>query len=187
MQLLNKRGGVFTHRDERLLTAMAAQATISIENARLYDQEMRQQLLNQDLQTAHNIQTSFLPDHIPQHPKWDYATYWSPMREVGGDFYDFYMLPDGRLAILVADVSGKGVPAAMFMAMCVTVLRFAMGLSFGPNELLDRANQLIISDQSSKMFATVFVTYVTLDRGDVHFASAGHNPPLLYRHARPDL
>lgn len=181
VQLLNKRDGEFTSRDERLLTAMASQAAISIENARLYEQEMKQQLINQDLETARAIQRSFLPDHIPQHPDWDIATFWLPMREVGGDFYDFYELPDGRLAVLIADVSGKGVPAAMFMALCVTVLRFAMGLSFEPNELMDRANQLIISDQRSRMFATVFVVYVDQAMGIAQYASAGHNPPLLYR------
>lgn len=181
VQLLNKLDGDFTTRDERLLVAMAAQAAISIENARLYEQEIRQQLINQELETARAIQQSFLPDLIPQHKNWDFATFWLPMRDVGGDFFDFYQLPDGRLAMLIADVSGKGVPAAMFMALSSTVLRFAMGLSFAPDELLDRANQLIISDQRSRMFATVFVMYLNRETGVAQYASAGHNPPLLYR------
>ena len=110
VQLLNKKGGDFTTRDERLITAMAAQAAIRIENARLYTQEMQQQLIDQELDTARTIQNSFLPSTIPQHSNWDLAAYWRPMREVGGDFYDFYRLPDGRLGILVADVSGKRRP-----------------------------------------------------------------------------
>jgi sigma-B regulation protein RsbU (phosphoserine phosphatase) len=105
------------------------------------------------------------------------------MREVAGDFYDFYGLPDGRLAVVVADVSGKGVPAALFMALTTTVLRFAMSLNFAPDRLMDHANQSIIADQRSKMFATVFVGYVDLGSGVMRFASAGHNPPLLYRAA----
>ena len=184
VQLLNKKGGPFTSRDERLLTAMAAQAAILIENARLYAQEIQQRLVNQELETARAIQTSFLPQEIPQHAGWDIAAFWRPMREVAGDFYDFYPLPDGRLAVVVADVSGKGVPGALFMALSVTVLRFAMGLNFTPGELLDRANQAIISDQQSKMFATAFVGYLDLQSGDLDFASAGHNPPLLCRPAR---
>lgn len=184
VQLLNKKGGPFTSRDERLLTAMAAQAAISIENARLYEQEIRQRLLNQELETAKGIQQSFLPQTVPHHPGWDVGAFWRPMHNVAGDFYDFYTLPDGRLAVIIADVSGKGVPAALFMALSVTVLRFAMGLGFPPAELLQRANQAILSDQHSKMFATVFVGYLDLNSGVLQFASAGHNPPLLYRSAK---
>jgi sigma-B regulation protein RsbU (phosphoserine phosphatase) len=105
------------------------------------------------------------------------------MREVAGDFYDFYPLPDGRLALVIADVSGKGVPAALFMALSVTVLRFAMSLNLAPHELMNRTNQAIIADQKSKMFATVFVAYLDYASGELEFASAGHNPPLLYRTA----
>jgi serine phosphatase RsbU (regulator of sigma subunit)/anti-sigma regulatory factor (Ser/Thr protein kinase) len=181
VQLLNKFGGPFTSRDERLLTAMAAQATISIEIARLYEQEIVQRLLNQELETAQMIQKSFLPETVPQHERWDIGAFWWPMREVAGDFYDFYTLPDGRLAVVIADVSGKGVPAALFMALTVTVLRFAMSLEFPPDELLNRANRAIIADQQSRMFATVFVGYLDLASSVLEFASAGHNPPLLYR------
>jgi sigma-B regulation protein RsbU (phosphoserine phosphatase) len=184
VQLLNKTGGPFTFRDERLLTAMAAQAAISIENARLYEQELQQQLTNQELETARGIQKSFLPKSVPQHVGWDIAAFWRPMRDVAGDFYDFYSLPDGRLAVVIADVSGKGVPAALFMALTTTVLRFAMSLGFPPDELLDHANLAIIADQRSKMFATVFVGFLALDSGSMEFASAGHNPPLLHRAAK---
>ncbi len=181
VQLLNKIDGEFTTRDERLLVAMASQAAISIENARLYSQEIQQQLINQELETARRIQESFMPGHAPAHTGWNIAYFWLPMRDVGGDFYDFYHLPDGRWAFVIADVSGKGVPAAMFMALAVTVIRFAMRLGLDPADVLDRCNQLIISDQNSKMFATTFVGYVDLDSGATQYASAGHNPPILYR------
>ena len=183
VQLLNKKGGPFTARDERLLTAVTAQAAISIENARLYEQEMYQRLLNQELETARMIQESFLPQAVPHSAGWDIGAFWRPMSEVAGDFYDFYTLPDDRLAVIIADVSGKGVPAALFMALTVTVLRFAMSLSFPPEELMDRANCSIVSDQQSKMFATVFVGYLDLESSELEFASAGHNPPLLFRAA----
>ncbi len=181
VQVLNKKTGTFTVRDERLLDVMATQAAISIENARLYEREIQQRLVDQELDTARNIQTSFLPLSIPLIPGWDIAAYWRPMLSVAGDFYDFYALPDGRLAVIIADVSGKGVPAALFMALSVTVLRFAMGLGFSPCVLLYRANDAILADQRSKMFATAFVAYLDAATGVVQFASAGHNPPLLYR------
>jgi sigma-B regulation protein RsbU (phosphoserine phosphatase) len=181
VQLLNKKGEAFTSRDERLLRAMAAQAVISIENARLHKQEMQQRLIRQELETARAIQISFLPQNIPQYQGWDIAAFWSPVRDVSGDFYDFFELADHRLAVSIGDVSGKGIPAALFMALSVTVLRFAMEINFAPAEMLQRANQTIIANQQSKMFLTAFVAYVDLKTGSVDFASAGHNPPVIYR------
>jgi sigma-B regulation protein RsbU (phosphoserine phosphatase) len=183
VQLLNKKDGPFTFRDERLLAAMTSQAAISIENARLYQQEMQQQLINRELETAHSIQASFLPDDIPHYPGWDIGALWVPIRSVAGDFYDFYQLDDDRFAAVIADVSGKGIPAALFMALSVTVLRFGMSLGLPPNEVTRRANELIIADQRSRMFATTFVAYICPESGAVEFASGGHNPALLYRAA----
>jgi sigma-B regulation protein RsbU (phosphoserine phosphatase) len=181
VQLLNKKDGPFTFRDERLLAAMAAQAAISIENARLYEQEIQQQLIKRELETAHSIQASFLPDTIPQYDGWDIGALWCPVRNVAGDFYDFYQLADGRLAVVIADVSGKGIPAALFMALSVTVLRFGMTLNLPPDEVTRRANDMILSEQRSRMFATTFVSYIALGTGDMLFSSGGHNPALLYR------
>lgn len=180
VQLVNKRGRRFTAHDERLLTAMAAQAAISIENVRLYNQEMEQEVTNRELETARRIQKSFLPQSVPQHAGWDIAAYWRPMRDVAGDFYDFFVIPDDRLAVVVADVSGKGVPASLFMALSVTVLRFAMGMGLTPAEMMDQANRAILQGQQSKMFTTAFVGYLDFVSGVMQFASAGHNPPLHY-------
>jgi phosphoserine phosphatase RsbU/P len=181
MQLLDKAEGNFSSRDERLLTAIAAQAAISIEVARLHEAEIEQQLINQELKTANNIQKSFLPEVLPTLAGWDIGAVWTPVREVAGDFYDFNLLPDGRLAVVIADVSGKGVPAALFMALTVTVLRFALSLNLRPGELLDRANTSIISNQQSRMFVTAFIAYLQPASGAVEFANGGHNPTLLYR------
>jgi sigma-B regulation protein RsbU (phosphoserine phosphatase) len=183
VQLLNKHDGPFSFRDERLLVAMASQAAISIENARLYQQEMQQQLIKQELETAHSIQASFLPDAIPEYQGWDIGAFWCPIRNVAGDFYDFYPLGDDRLAVVIADVSGKGIPAALFMALSVTVLRFGMSLDLPPDEVTRRANELILADQRSRMFATTFVGYISLSSGAMQFSSGGHNPALVYRAA----
>jgi sigma-B regulation protein RsbU (phosphoserine phosphatase) len=184
VQVLNKGGGPFAERDERMLLAMAAQAAISIENARLHEQAMHQQLLNQELQTAKAIQQSFLPSRIPQHPDWEIDAYWTPARDVAGDFYDFQQLDDGRWAFVVADVSGKSIPAALFMALAATVIRFALALDFPPAELLQNTNRSLCAyNQQSQMFASIFVAYLDFATGRAECSSAGHNPPLLYRAA----
>lgn len=183
VQLLNKQDGPFTFRDERLLAAMTSQAAISIENARLYQQELQQRVITRELETAHAIQASFLPDTIPQFEGWELGARWVPVRNVAGDFYDFYPLEDGRLAMMIADVSGKGIPAALFMALSVTVLRFGMSLNLSPDEVTRRANESIIADQRSRMFATTFVSYISLATGAMQFSSGGHNPALVYRAA----
>ncbi|WP_162909241.1 SpoIIE family protein phosphatase [Aggregatilinea lenta] len=183
VQVLNKRDGVFTARDERLLAALASQAAISIENARLYQQEIQQRVLQRELEMAHNIQASFLPDQLPHVEGWEICDFWEPVRGVAGDFYDFYHLEDGRLALTIADVSGKGVPAALFMALSVTVLRFGVSLHLPPAEVIRRANESIIASQRSRMFATVLLGYLEPETGALEFASAGHNPGLLYRAA----
>jgi len=183
VQLLNKQDGSFSFRDERLLAAMTSQAAISIENARLYQQEIQQKLITQELETAHAIQASFLPDRIPSYEGWDIGAFWCPIRNVAGDFYDFYPLENGRLAAVIADVSGKGIPAALFMALSVTVLRFGMSMDLPPDEVTRRANELILEEQRSRMFATTFVGYISLESGEMEFSSGGHNPALVYRAA----
>lgn len=182
IQAINKRSEPFTERDERLLSAMASQAAIGIENARLVAQEIAQKLLNQELETARSIQKSFLPKQVPRMAGWEIAIYWSPMREVAGDFYDFVRTPNNHLAIIVADVSGKGVPAALFMALSVTVLRFALELNLSPRELLHRANLTMLNSQQSGMFTTAFVGYLDEKTGDLMYASGGHLPPIHYHH-----
>lgn len=188
VQVLNKQGdSPFTVRDEQLLTAMSAQAAISIENARLYAQEIQQQLVNQELETARGIQQSFMPQESPHLAGWDISMLWTPMHDVAGDFYDFFHLPDGRLALLIADVSGKGIPAAMFMALSQTVLRFAMSLNNSPIEVMERTNRFILDHQRSRMFATVFAGYLDPASGRMAYASAGHNPPMHYHAATEEI
>jgi phosphoserine phosphatase RsbU/P len=184
VQMLNKKDGPFTARDERLLIAMSSQAAISIENARLYSKEIEQRLIQQELDTAKGIQRSFLPSVLPQHPNWQVGAVWEPASNVAGDFYDVYPLSDGRWALLIADVCGKGVPAALFMALSTTVFRFGMNLNFSATALLEHANRSILSfNKDSRMFASVFVVYLDFNTGMIDYASGGHNPPLLYRAA----
>jgi phosphoserine phosphatase RsbU/P len=140
--------------------------------------------LRHELDLAAEIQQSILPSRFPPFPERDdfelFATM-IPAREVGGDFYDFFLVDPDRLGFLIADVSGKGVPAALFMAMCRTLLKAAALLGVSPADCLQRANRQICLDNGSEMFVTVFYGLLDTRSGEVEYCNAGHNPPYVLR------
>ena len=173
------QSGIFVPGDLELLTAIASSAAIAIENARLYQVAVEKGRMEQELQLARNVQASLLPAGVPQIPGWDFAACWQPARQVSGDFYDFIPGQAGQIDLVMADVSGKGMPAALFMALSRTIVRASMGHSPSAAEDIARANRLVCADAKDGMFVTVFGARLNSDTGDVTYVNAGHNPPLL--------
>lgn len=169
----------------RLLRLMANQAAIALEKVRLHHEEVKGHGLERELEVGQQIQLSLLPKAPPVVPGWEFSTFYQPARLVGGDFYDFFELPGEprRLGIVIADVAGKGVPAALYMALCRTVIRTVALNGYSPVDVLTRANKLILNDSRSELFLTAF--YATLDThsGRLIYARAGHNPPLWWQAA----
>jgi sigma-B regulation protein RsbU (phosphoserine phosphatase) len=148
--------------------------------------EARAQLsrLQQELDLAADIQRQSLPAEFPSGDRLTFAARMQAAREVGGDFYDVFALPDGRVACVIADVSGKGMGAALFMAVSRTVLRTMASLTPDPGECLRRANARLVAENASLLFVTVFYAVVDPRSGQVVYGNAGHNPPVLVnRHA----
>jgi serine phosphatase RsbU (regulator of sigma subunit)/MFS family permease len=143
----------------------------------------RRESVEQELSVARRIQRELLPREVPQPPGWAFTVHYEPAREVGGDFYDFYNLGPGRMGIAVGDVTDKGMPAALVMASCRTVLRgTALGdLELTPGAVLAQANGLLVGDIPRGMFVTCLFGVLELDTGRFWFANAGHNPP-QHRH-----
>ncbi len=144
--------------------------------------------LDAELEFARAIQLSALPRLFPPFPdRRDFEIYASmdAAREVGGDFYDFFMVGDNRIVMLVADVSGKGIPAAMFMMTAKTMLKNLASAGHSPAEVLTLANRYLCQNNEANMFVTVFLAQLQLDTGKLVAASAGHNPPLLARDEMP--
>jgi serine phosphatase RsbU (regulator of sigma subunit) len=110
---------------------------------------------------------------------WDMDARWQPARQVGGDFYDFLILDENRLGIVIADVADKGMPAALFMTLIRTLIRAAAKENISPAKVLRQVNELLIPDAKHGMFVTVFYAVIYLDSGSVVYANAGHNPPVL--------
>lgn len=172
-----------------LLEAFAAQAAVALDNARLHSEELRRQRLEEELAVGRQIQLSMLPKGCPQVAGWEFAAAYSAARIVGGDFYDFYELPGqpARLGLIVADVAGKGVPAALFMALSRTIIRTTALSGRGPAAALLRANDLILKDSQAEMFLTACYATLDLGAGRLIYTNAGHNRPLWRRAATGSL
>jgi sigma-B regulation protein RsbU (phosphoserine phosphatase) len=173
------QSGIFVQDDLELLWAIASSAAIAIENARLYQVAVEKGRMEQELQMARAVQASLLPDQTPQFPGWEFAARWQPAREVSGDFYDFVPTHRGPLALVIADVVGKGMPAALFMALSRTIVRASVGDSPSLAESMARANRLVCADAAEGMFVTAFCALLSPETGEVTYVNAGHNPPLL--------
>jgi sigma-B regulation protein RsbU (phosphoserine phosphatase) len=174
------QSGIFQPADLDLLTAIASSAATAIENARLYQMAVEQGRLERELQMARDLQANLLPRETPQLTGWDFAAYWQPARQVSGDFYDFILTERG-VAVAIADVSDKGMPAALFMALSRTIVRASWIGSDSPAAGITQANRLICADSPNSMFVTLFAAQIDRASGDLIAVNAGHNPPYLYR------
>ncbi|MBN1315507.1 MAG: SpoIIE family protein phosphatase [Anaerolineales bacterium] len=174
------QAGIFDKGDLDLLAAIASQAAVAIENARLYRVAVEKGRMEQELRMAREIQRSLLPSAPPSLAGYDVAADWQAAREVAGDFYDF--IANGRqMGVLIADVSDKGAPAAIFMAVARNLIRAAAAGAGTPLEAIRRANQLITAESRSGMFVTAFYLALSPDDGLVQYVNAGHNLPILRR------
>lgn len=145
--------------------------------------------IDKELEFAKNIQTSALPGTFPAYPKrkdFDIYAVMRPAKEVGGDFYDFYMTDENKLHLVIADVSGKGIPAAMFMMRAKTELKSLTEAEMPLNDVFTRGNEALCEGNEAGMFVTAWQGSVDLRSGHVEFANAGHNPPLVRRNGKFD-
>jgi PAS domain S-box-containing protein len=137
--------------------------------------------IEQELRIARLIQQTLLPKTLPERPGYDVAAYYRPAREVGGDFYDFLELEDGRLGLVMGDATDKGMPAALVMATTRSVLRAVAQTSNSPGEVLKRANDALVADIPPNMFITCFYGVLDPESGRLRYANAGHDLPYLQR------
>jgi serine phosphatase RsbU (regulator of sigma subunit) len=138
--------------------------------------------IDKELEFAKSIQYSALPNVFPPYPnrtEFDIFAEMITAKEVGGDFYDFYLLGKDRLAFLIADVSGKGIPAAMFMMTSKTLIKSLAETGMDVNEVFTHANEKLCENNDAGMFVTAWMGFLDLKTGFVSFANAGHNPPLV--------
>jgi len=164
----------------RFLRLLANQAAIAIETTRLHQESLKQQRMVQELSVARQIQLDLLPTAPPEAPGWEFDAFYHPARMVGGDFYDFFVMPgkSKQQGIVIADVADKGVPSALYMALTRTVIRATAMSGRSPASTFMRANELILKDSQSDLFLSAFYAKLDLRTGRMIYCNAGHNPPL---------
>ena len=182
IQVLNKKDdGVFDEQDAELLSALGAQAGVAIEQARLIESQIENERMQEALEVARNIQMSLMPDEAPAVDNFDIFGYSVACDETGGDYYDFVEFSDGRLGIIVGDVSGHGLGAAMFMATARASMRSIMMTEDDPAKILYQVNNRLAWDMSDESFMTLFFGILDPVARTLRYSSAGHEDPLIYR------
>lgn len=201
VEVSNKPGG-FAESDLDLLSTIAGGAAIAIENARLHQIAVEEARMERELQVALQVQSSLIPHDTPQIPGWEFAALWHPARVVGGDYYDFIPLANlakarsvepsqepalpkvsKGLGIVIGDVTGKGMSAALFMTLTRSTVRASIVAGRSPADCISQANTLIAADAANGMFVTFFYGQLDPTTGELTYVNAGHNPPLYYHTA----
>jgi sigma-B regulation protein RsbU (phosphoserine phosphatase) len=179
-----QRGGFSAH-ERQVLRAGADQFALMIENLRLTDRVVEHETLRRDIALASEVQRRLLPEAPPQAECAEFAATSVPARHIGGDYYDFVELGDGRIGIALADVSGKGVPAALIMSVVQASLRIiSSGGVVAPPRLVALINQFVYQSTPSNTYATFFYAQLDDRTGELRYVNAGHNPPYLLRAGR---
>ncbi|MBE0478911.1 SpoIIE family protein phosphatase [Candidatus Aerophobetes bacterium] len=184
IQICNKKDTyTFNKNDEMLLASFAVHAAIAIENAKFYQEMVEQERIKKELEIAHQLQTSLLPDKPPLIKGYDIAAISLPAKEVGGDFYDFIDIDRGKTGLVIGDVAGKGLPAALFMVLSRSFLRAQAIGNPDAHLVLERTNHLIANDARNGMFVTGLYGILDADKHVLRLSNAGHNPCVIVRAA----
>ncbi len=169
----------FRRRRVEILSGVAQQLSMAIQNDQLQSERVARERLQTEIALARQIQQSFIPKRLPSIPGLDLAGDWRTARQVGGDFYDVLPLPDGRVLFFIADVADKGMPAALFMALTRKLVHAAVLQNDSPAAILRHVNRMIYPDCHQGMFVTAVCAIYDPSSGEITYANAGHNPPLL--------
>jgi serine phosphatase RsbU (regulator of sigma subunit)/ketosteroid isomerase-like protein len=166
----------------KIVEARHTANTAGFWQQRLQRERIERARIEQELQVARSIQQASLPKEVPELEGWEISPYYQPAREVGGDFYDFHLLSEGRLGLVTGDATGKGVPAALVMSTTCGMLQLAAQAldSSSPGGVLERVNETLLARIPSNMFVTCFYAILDPKSGTLSYANAGHDLPYLW-------
>lgn len=186
IQVLNKKTGEpFNHDDENLLSGLGAHAAVALQRAQFIAAYVENQRMNEALKLTREIQMDMLPKKFPPFPNkvdvLDIYAQIEPAKEVSGDLYDFFLIDDSHLCFVIGDVSGTGIPAALFMAITDTALKAVTNENMTTSEIVKRLNNFLCTNNDATMFCTLLCGILNLQTGYLVYCNAGHNPPYILR------
>lgn len=179
----NDRRKWFNREDLDVLAGVACQAAFAVENAQLHDMAVREEAMRRELAVAHEVQRGFLPSESPQLPEYDFFEFYEPASDLGGDYYDYVKMPGGRLAVVLGDVSGKGISASLLMAKLSAEARFCLVSETTPAGAIGRLNRIFCGSGWEDRFVTLVLAVLDPVENTVTLVNAGHLPPIL-RHPK---
>ena len=183
-EVINRRDSQpFTEENLAIFSTFCRQVALAIENARMYQYKLEQQRLRQQLESAHRIQQSFMPQTFPHSEDEKFILYGKniPATAVGGDLFDFIQIDEDHLGLVIGDVSGKGVPAALYMARLISDLRYYCHIAEHPADLMNTINTVLHERSHQGMFVTLIYMVLNTKTGELTITNAGHLPPLWYQ------
>jgi phosphoserine phosphatase RsbU/P len=171
--------------DRRLeiINGITQQTALAIQNDHVKQERVERERVNREFSLAREIQETFLPAHLPIFQGWEIDTRWQTARQVGGDFYDIFRLSGDRVGLVIADVSDKGMPAALYMTVTRTLIRANITDTRPPSAVLEKVNRQLHNSAPNSMFITVVYAIISLKTGEMIYCNAGHNRPVLVRAA----
>jgi len=189
VMLVNDSKDQIEYREKRLdiLIGVAQQLILAFQNELLKEEMVGRERLQKEFQLAQEIQKAFLPEVIPQVQGWEISVRWRPARQVGGDFYDFINLPDGRTGFVIADVSDKGIPAALYMTVTRTLIHATAKENLDPAQALLKVNRLLLESSPQGLFITTLYGILCEESGEFQYTNAGHNQPILVKKKDEDV
>lgn len=171
-------GKRFKPEDLELLASVAVQAALYVRNAQLHVLAVRDVAIEQELKLAHKVQRGLLPEKAPEINGYEFFDVYTPARHLGGDFFDYFQLPDGRIAIIQADVAGKGITASLLMAKLSADVRYSLITTFNPVESVTLLNKIVCSKDLDGKFITLVLILLDPKNNKAIIVNAGHNPPI---------
>jgi phosphoserine phosphatase RsbU/P len=181
IQIVNKLNGYFSDDDIKFLDLLSLDACLAIENSRLFKEALEKERIEKELEVAASIQKMILPKIIPGIEGFEIAGMNVPTKQVGGDYFDVISLPGGKVALVIADATGKGVPAALLVTTLQACLRAYLESNLSLEELMRRVNRVILRSSTENKFITFFIGILEPHSKKLEIVNAGHYPPLIAR------
>ncbi len=180
----SERGYEYREKKAEIISGIARHISLAVQGDHLKKEMIDQERVQQEFQLAREIQQTFLPETLPVLNGWEVNAHWRPAQQVGGDFYDAFTLDDERVGFVIADVSDKGFPAALYMTVARTLIHAEALEGDPPAETLSRVNRLLMLNSQKGLFVTCLYAIANTVTGDLVYANAGHNKPLWLRKSR---